>query len=436
VLSRRYLIVTSGLAPLAATASNWPSFRGPNASGVAAGANIPDSFSLNPRRNVAWRAEIPGLGHSSPVVWGDQIFVTTAVSSDANSKRPAPGLGGIDSANTTQAHSYRVLCLDRQTGKPLWDREVHNGEPKIKHHIKASHANSSVATDGRNVIAFFGSEGLYGLDPKGSIRWKQDLGTLNVGLKGEPEVQWGFSTSPILYRNLVIVQCDTQKNSFVAAFDAATGKPAWRVPRNEFPSWSTPVVFEAGGKAVLITIAPHFVYGMDPLTGKEIWRYADETEVRVPAPVLAGDKVVISGGYPPGRRFFVLDAATGKLVWEEAKGGPYTTTPLVVGDKVYIISDKGVLSAHQLAGGKRVYQQRVPEQGGNFSASPVAAGGKIYLSSEEGDIHVVKAGPQFQLLASNSMGEGIYATPAISGGGMIVRTVQAVYSIQAVARAR
>ena len=417
-------------APVVAAARNWPSFRGPNASGVSGATGIPVSWDIQAKKNLTWRTALPGVGHSSPVVWGDRIYITAAVAADPKLQgKPSP-VAGIDSAGDVSPHAYQVVALDTRTGKIVWDRVVHQGTPKIKRHVKASHANPTAATDGRVIVAFFGSEGLHALDVTGKVLWSKDLGVLNVGLKGERNVQWGFASSPVLFENLAIVQCDTQDKSFVAAFNARTGQQKWTSPRQEYPAWSTPVLYTGPGGPILITSGSRQTRGLDPRTGKELWSYADETEVKVPAPVLAGDKVVITGGYPAGRRFFALNARTGKPVWENAKGGPYTTTPVAHREYLYICSDRGVMSCHTVADGKLVYQERIG-RGGSYSASPVIAGDRIYVGSEDGEINVMRSGPKFELLGTNTFPEGIWATPAFSERTMYVRTAGALYAIGA-----
>jgi len=228
----------------------------------------------------------------------------------------------------------------------------------------------------------------------------------------------------------VVVQCDTHDRAFVAAHELRTGKQRWMVKRDEYPAWSTPTVFEGAGGPLLITSSSRQTRAQNARTGAEVWSFADETEVRVPAPLVAGDRVVIGGGYPSGRRFFALDARTGKLLWDNASGGPYTPTPVAWGQHLFICGDNGVLGCYTLADGKRVFQQRLPKPG-SFSASPVVAEGRLFLASEDGEIHVVKASPEYTVVASNTMPEGVWATPAPAGKTLYIRTSAALYAIRA-----
>ena len=425
--------LTFGLTLAAAPASgqNWPGFRGSNAAGVADGAP-PVSWDVAAKRNVAWKTPIPGLAHSSPIVWGDRIYVTTAV---AASGTPSVITGdssksGIDSAKDMVAHSWRLIAIDKTSGKIAWDREVHKGVPRVKRHVKASHASSTPATNGRAIVALLGSEGLFCFDMTGAVKWRQDLGVMDVGLVDDPTYQWGPSSSPIIDGANVIVQNDRHKDSFIAAFDLTTGKPVWRANRDELPTWSTPIIVQTSGRRELITNGGKFIRAYDPATGKELWRMSDNaTQVKVPTPVIAGGSVVVTGGYPPaGRPIYAIrpggsgDIAPSALAWSTQNGAPYTGTPLVHDGIVYACTDNGILSAYDAKSGERIYRSRVAPTAGGFSASPVAAGGHLYLASEEGDVFVVKAGREFQLVATNPSGEIAMATPAISGNMLFVRT--------------
>jgi outer membrane protein assembly factor BamB len=381
---------------------------------------------------VAWKTTIPGLAHSSPIVWGGRIYVTTAVASAGN---PTVRIGdsskaGIDSATDTVSHAWRLLSIDAASGKILWDRTVHQGIPRMKRHVKASHASATPATDGRQIVAIFGSEGLFCFEMDGTLKWRQDLGVLDVGLVDDPSYQWGPASSPVIFENVVIVQNDRHKDSFVAAFDLATGKEVWRTPHDEYPSWATPAVVRANGRTEIVTNAGKHIRGFDAKTGRELWRLSDNlTQVKVPTPVVAGDLVIVTGGYPPGGRpiYAIRPGGSGELnpkglAWQTDRGAPYTGTPLVYDGILYACTDNGILSAYDPKTGNRIYQHRVSTNAGGFSASPVAAAGRIYLASEDGEVFVVRAGRTFELLATNPMGEILMATPAISGNMLIVRT--------------
>lgn len=425
---------------LTAQATNWPQFRGRDASGVAAGASAPPvSWSLEPAKGIGWRAALPGLAHSSPIVWGGRVYVTTAVAAEG---KPGVVVGdvsksGIDPARDTGRHTWRLMALDAQSGKVVWDTVAHEGVPRMKRHVKASHASATPATDGRFIVALMGSEGLFAFDMNGNQKWRADLGVLDVGLVDDPTMQWGPASSPVIFGDMVIVQNNRHRDSFLAAYDLATGKPLWQSKHEDYPSWATPAIVHAGGRTQIVANAGQFIRGFDPKTGRELWRLSDNrTQVKVPSPIVAGDLVIVTGGYPPGGRpiYAIRPDGTGELTdkalaWKTDRGAPYTGTPILYQGILYALTDNGILSAYEPKTGERIYQQRVAG-GAGFSASPVAANGRLYLASEDGDVHVVKAGRAYELLASNRMGEPLMATPAISGNTMFIRTLTSLVAVR------
>jgi outer membrane protein assembly factor BamB len=421
---------------------HWPSFRGPAASGVADGSPTPVTWNATTGENVLWKTPIAGVAVSSPIVWADRVFVSTAVSSDPNAGIRTGLYGDVEPLNDLTKHTWRLIALDKRTGKVLWERVAHEGIPKTKRHPKSSQASPTPATDGQRVIVSFGSEGLYAYDLDGKLIWMRDLGVLNAGWFYDPDYEWGVGSSPIIWKNLVIVQCDIQKNSFVAAFDVSTGKPVWRTEREEIPSWSTPAIFEHNGAAELVTQATKFIRGYDAATGKELWRLSGNSEIAIPTPIVGPGLVIVTNGYRGVQPIFAIKpGAKGDITlksdqtqnefiaWSSTRGGPYIPTPVIYGEHLYVLLNNGVLAAYTVKTGQRVYQERLGGTGGSFSASPVAADGKIYLLSEDGDVFVVKAGATYALLAKNSMGEVLMATPAISNGVLIIRGLKDIFAI-------
>ncbi len=423
-----------------AHAQNWPQFRGPGATGVAEGTAQPVKFDASTSLNVRWKTAIPGLSHASPVVWGNKVFVVSAVSVGKDETRF--GLfGDVAPVKDDPKHAWKVYALDKATGKILWEQTAYEGIPKVKRHPKSSHAASTPVTDGKYLIVNFGSEGLYAYSLDGKLLWKQDLGLLDAGWFYDVDYQWEYGSSPIIFKNLVIVQADIQKNSFIAAFDIKTGKQVWKTPREELSSWGTPTVYEGATRAELITNGTKAIRGYDPATGKELWHLGPMSEITTPTPFVAHDLIFVTSGYPPVQPIYAirpggngdLTLPQGKdssdfVAWSKQRGGPYMPTPIVYGELLYTCSNQGVLTAYNAKTGERVYQERLGGTGGAFTASPVASDGKIYLSSEDGDVFVVKAGPKYELLAKNPVGEVMMATPAISDGLLIVRTVSHLYA--------
>lgn len=438
------LLGAAALAVRAQPAANWPGFRGPSASGVADGTHLPDRWNGTQGENIRWKVELPGLAHSSPIVWGDRVFVTTAISSrpDATFK---PGLYGEGTASEDRTeHRWVLMALDRHTGKVLWEQTAYRGVPREKRHIKATYANATPATDGRIVVAFFGSQGLYAYGLDGRLLWQKDLGVLNAGAYDLPEYEWGTASSPIIYDDLVIVQCDTQGESFVLAASVRTGETVWTTARKELPSWGTPTVVKPRrGKPELVTNASNFVRGYDPMTGEELWRLGGSSKITAPTPIFADDLVVVASGRAPERPIFVIrpggrgditpaDGVSGShVVWRKTGRGSYMPTPVVYDSTLYVLGNAGLFDAYDLRTGREVYRQRLEHGGSGFSASPVAADGRLYLSSEDGDVFVVQSGPEFRLLARNPMGEPLMATPALAPGTMYVRGERHLFAIGA-----
>ena len=421
------LVVCCGAAPHA----NWPSFRGESARGVGTGTP-PTSWDLAQGTNVAWTAAIPGLGHSSPIVWGDRVFVTTAIA--ANGKDAPPVTGIMETVGVAMApgifdHEWRIFALDRATGRVQWQQTAYKGRPRSRHHRKSSHASATPATDGKYVVALMGSEGLYCWDVEGRLVWKKDFGLMNLGMFDSPETQWGPASSPVIAGDVVIVQNDEQTDSFLAAFELATGKQRGRQNREAQPSWATPLIAPQGDRTLVITSSPRVVRASELATGREVWRMEDEAPVRVPSPVLAGDNVIVTGGYPPaGRSTMAIPlASSGRVVpksvrWRIDRGSPYTSTPLVYDNLLYVLTDGGVFSAYDAATGALVYHARLGGGTSGFSASPVAAGGFIYVANEDGELYVVRAGKTPEIVSTHSFRETIFATPALDGNLLIVRT--------------
>jgi outer membrane protein assembly factor BamB len=422
------------LASINTQAQNWPQFRGPGAAGVVEGRTSAVTWDAEKSTNTRWKTAIPGLAHSSPVVWGNKVFISTAVTTAAKDETRYGLYGDVTPVKDDPKHTWKVFALDKQTGKVLWERTAYEGLPKVKRHPKSTHADSTPVTNGKYLVVLFGSEGLYAYDLNGKLLWKQDLGVLDSGWFYDPDYQWEHGSSPIIYRDLVIIQADVQKDSFIAAYHLKTGKLAWKTPRDEISSWGTPTIYEGKTRAELIANGSRAIRGYDPETGKELWRLTPNSEVTTPTPFVAHDLIFVTSGYAPIQPIYAIrPGANGDIslkdgkesndfiAWSKQRGGPYMPTPVVYGDFLYTCSNQGVLTAYNAKTGERIYQERLGGKGGAFTASPVASDGKIYLSSEDGDIFVVKAGPKYELLATNRVGQVMMATPAISDGLVIVR---------------
>ncbi len=408
-------------------AQNWPQFRGTSALGSIDKQNLPATWNIKESSNVKWKAEIPGTGHSSPIVWENTIFLTTAVGSESNWR------------DDSVQHMWKMYAINKTTGKILWEKTAFEGKPKAGRHEKASQCNSTPVTDGKFVAAIMGSEGLYVYSTDGKELWKKDLGLLDPGLADDHTSQWGHASSPILYKDRLIVQIDKHKDSFLAAYRVSDGTEIWKTPRpDELPSWSTPTLHETKGRVELITNG-QYVRGYDVNTGKEIWKFGDQAQVKQPTPFVYRDSIIVTGGYPRGRAIYALKTgATGdistapetttnpNIVWKIEKGGPYTPTPIAYGDQLYSVQNNGVLICYNVKTGEKLYENKLE---GEFSASPVASDGKLYFASEDGNVSVVKAGPVFELIARNDTGAPLYATPAISDKTIFIRNLEGLIAI-------
>jgi outer membrane protein assembly factor BamB len=435
--------------PVGGSAQNWPQFRGPGASGVVEGRAAAVKWDAEKSLNTLWKVPIPGLGHSSPVVWGNKVFVTAAVTTGAKDETRFGLYGDVTPVKDDPKHIWKVYALDKLTGKILWERTAYEGIPKVKRHPKSTHADSTPVTNGKYLIALFGSHGLYAYNLDGKLLWKQDLGVLDSGWFYDPDYQWEYGSSPIIYRDLIIIQADIQKDSFIAAYNIKNGKLVWKTPREEIPSWGTPTIYEGATRAEIITNGSKAIRGYDPMTGRELWRLTPNSEVTTPTPFAARNLIYVTSGYAPIQPIYAIrPGATGDIslkdgavsntfiAWSKQRGGPYMPTPVVYGDILYTCSNQGILTAYNADTGDRLYQERLGGTGGAFTSSPVASDGKLYMFSEDGDVFVVKTGPKYELLSKNPVGEVMMASAAISDGLIIVRGLKHLFAFGEAANQR
>jgi outer membrane protein assembly factor BamB len=423
------------IAAVPLQAADWPQWRGPAGQGISPEQGLPTAWG--PSSNIEWRTPLPGRGHSSPVTWGDVVFVTAAVEGPA-----IPGAGPVkhtvdgepfvhpDSLGGNRQHTLKVLALDRRSGRLLWDRTAYEGRVFDDRHRVNTYASPTPVTDGRRIYAFFGAEGLYAYTVEGELAWKASLGQIRtLGL--------GVGASPVLHRNILIVQCDEDMGhqSFIAGLDTATGKVVWKRARPVQASWSTPVLVQAGGRTELVTNGNEWVISYDPATGRELWRVPGVQSNAIHTPLIADGLVVVTAGFPDKRTIAIRPGpetslkGAPRIAWRYDKGTAYVTSNLAYDRYVYLLSDGGIMTCLEASTGKVVYEGgRVPVPA-RFMASPVAFEGKILLLSEEGDTFVVRSGPKHEILGVNKLGEAAYASPAISNGRILIRTETALYSI-------
>ena len=430
------LVVTAASArpQEAAERFQWPSFRGPAASGVADGQSPPTAWDPETGHNVLWRTPIPGLGHSSPIVWDDRIYLTTAVSADPDAVFRYGTDGRQDRRSDRSRNVWYVYAIDRLGGEILWVREAVSGNPSVQRHPKNSYASATPATDGEHVVVLVATGGLFCYDVDGELLWDLDLGPLDSGASYDNAYQWGAASSPIIWQDLVIVQADQQEGSFIAAFDIGTGEEVWRTPRDLISSFSTPTIHVGAERTELVTNGAGTMHGYNPSSGEELWRMSGSSLNTTPTPVSDQGLVYVTSGYRTRPIFAIREGATGDIsladgessnahvAWSSPRDGPYIASPLVYRGYLYVVSANGVLTVFDAITGERAYKRRIGDTGGAYSASPIAADDRIYLTSEDGDIFIVRAGPEYELLAINRMGEVCLATPAISEGQIFIRT--------------
>jgi outer membrane protein assembly factor BamB len=416
-----------------ACAANWPQFRGPDACGVDASAATPVHWDVEKGENIRWHTAIPGLAHSSPIIWDHVIYISTAVSQDTQDVKV--GLyGDIASADDQESHQWRLLAIDKDSGKVLWDKLATEGIPRGKRHPKATHCNSTPATDGEHIVAIFGSEGLFCFDLNGKPLWKKDLGPMKSGYYVVPSAQWGFSSSPVIHDGKVVVLCDVLGDSFLAEFAVADGRELWRTPRKDVPTWGTPAVAKAGGRTEILVNGWHNTGAYDFADGKEIWKLEGGGDIPVPTPIVNSNLAYFTSGHGAERpmRAIRLDdhavtvTQTGvtnpAIAWKQERKGDYMQTPILVGDFLYGCLDVGILTCFEANPGAVKYSERLGNGSEGFTASPVSDGRNLYFTSEVGHVYVIPANGTFSVAATNDLKETCLSTAAISDGTLFYRT--------------
>jgi outer membrane protein assembly factor BamB len=416
---------------------NWPAFRGGASAGVAEAKTLPDVWDKD--KGVVWSVAIPGQGWSSPVVWGERVFVTS-VQSDKELPESKKGLyiNDLQGKVMPGEHRWLVHCLDFKIGKVLWTREAHKGVPTTRH-IKNSYASETPVTDGERVYAYFGNVGLFCYDFEGKLQWSQKLGTYKT------RMGWGTAASPALEGDKVFVVHDNEEHSFLVALEKKTGKEWWRVERDEKSNWATPFVWKHALRTEIVTAGTNKVRSYDP-DGKLLWELAGMSVISIPTPFASEGLLYVTSGYVMDSRmkpvYAIRPGASGDVslgedtsnkwvAWSQRQAGPYHPTPLVYGDYLYVLYDRGMLSCFEAKTGKLVYDRQKLDKAANaFTASPWAYDGKIFCLSEDGDTIVVQAGKEFKVLGKNSLDEMCMATPALAHGSLILRTASKLYRIE------
>jgi outer membrane protein assembly factor BamB len=422
----------------------WRQFRGPHASGNGDGQGAPATWDVASGMNVRFKTPVPGIALASPIVDGGRIFVATAVSAKGDATFRTGLYGDGDSVDDTSQHSFRLLALSANDGKILWDQEVAGLAPTVRRHLKSSLANSTPVTDGERVVVLFGTVGvLAAYDRDGKLLWRRDIGVLEANDPQSGTAEWGHASSPVIWRDLVIVQADRRRESYLAAYRITTGEPVWRVDRAEPSTWATPTVVTGPSGDELVTNGTT-IRAYDPATGALLWHLGPNSEVVVATPVVADGIAYVTAGYPPVRPVYAIRAgsrgdlglangarSSAAIAWSHGRGGTYLPTPILYRGHLVTLNNNGILTVYRADTGEEVHRARVGASGTSFSASPVAADGRLYLASEEGEVFVLRGEPGYEQLAVHAMGEVVMATPAIAEGLMVVRTLGHVVGLAA-----
>lgn len=420
--------------------ADWPLFRGEGYGGVATG-KLPVEWNCDPAagpdKNIQWKTAVPGLGHASPIILGDRIYLITAESEDAGKRSLKLGLyGDIKPADDNGVQTWLLLCLDRKTGREIYRKPFRKQKPGSVRHTMATHANSTLASDGKYLVACLGADGLYCFDKSGKVLWQVELGPMRLGMYG---ADWGYSSAAAIAKDRVFIVCDEVKEPFFASYDLRTGKPGFRVSRKGVSerSWSTPFVLTQAGKSQVILNGYPWIVSYDAFTGEELWRLASGGDIPVPTPFVAGDLIYITNGHGGKTPVYAIRqtakgniTGTEHVAWSAEQGGAYLSTPVVYGGNIYLVNFNGVIRCFDAVTGKKHFEQRL---GGNslaVAASLVAGDGKVYVPTQDGDMIVLAAGNTFQQLAKNAMGAGLMATPAIADGVLYVRTASQMVAVR------
>lgn len=416
----------------------WPQFRGSQSLGAVDGPNLPDTWSKT--ENVAWATDIPGVGWSSPIVWGDNIFVTSVISSVEGEKAKKGLYFGGERPLAKDEHRWVVYCIDFKTGKIRWEREVYKGilaSAQLKH-LKNSYASETPVTDGERVYAYFGNVGLFCLDMKGKPLWSKTFGVFQT------RYGWGTAASPVLHQDRVYIVNDNDEQSFILALNKKTGEQIWRTERKEGTNWASPYIWENEVRTEIVTSGTNRVRSYD-LAGKLLWEFSGMSSIAIPTPFSKFGLLYIASGYIGDQLrpvYAIRAGASGDIslkqgeqinqhiAWYSPQAGPYNPSPLIYGDIYYTLYDRGFLTAHDAKTGKEVYgKQRIDPATTAFTSSPWAYNGKIFCLSEDGDTFVIQAGNDFKVVGKNSLDELSLATPAIVRGSLIIRTASRLYRI-------
>lgn len=418
----------------------WLSYRGYRSSGVLDNASLPDSFNLATGYNIIWKTTLPGMGISSPVIFGNNLFISSAVS-ESDKAGFKPGLyGDIRPVNDSSVHEWKVFCFDKSTGRKIWEKTACKGVPKMKRHPKSTHANTTLAVNDKYVVAFFGSEGLYCYSVDGKLQWKKDFGLLKSVFFTQESAEWEFASSPIIYENTVIIQCDVLNNSFLATYDIQSGKEKWRTSRDEYPGWCTPNIYNDGGKICIAVNGFKHRGGYDFKTGEEIWSMSGGGDIQIPTPVVGNGLIYFNSAHGKSSPIMAIrtdakgditlkegESSNKYVKWSIPRGGSYMHTMLLYHNKLYNINWNGTINCLDPDSGKEIYTAKLGNSK-SFIASPVASDGKIFIPDEEGTVYIISDADRLDILSVIPLNEVCMTAPAITDRMIYFRTQNTLFA--------
>lgn len=444
--------------PHSTTQSDWPAFRGAGATGVAEGYSLAAAWNADPESgplaNILWKTEVPGLGHSSPVISGNRLFLLTAVAADGKAPLQVESGGKPTAADDNGEQQWLLLCYDKTDGALLWRSAIHTGKPRATRHAKATHANTSVCVSGDRIVAFLGSEGIHCFDLTGQKLWERDLGVINISKYG---IGWGFASSPTIHADRIVIVCDDPKAPYVAALQLSDGQEVWRTNRKVVceRSWGTPLVYNVGNKSQVIVNGWPLIVSYDLENGKELWRLMGGGDNPVPTPFAADGRIYITNAHGGPAPIFAINPALaegdisdiakqaaedggaresseGPVAWSTYKGGSYMSTPVVYRNQLYVGTTRGIIRSYNAKTGKKLFEKRLSRKNGKAGviSSLVAGDDKIYVAAENGIVYVLEQGTEMNIISENAMGAPCLASPAISAGTLFIRTTKELVAIR------
>ena len=446
MLSRRQLLGSIAVAAVAKSysfANDWPAFRGAAGKGISDAGSLPVEWRVgdgeSDSNGIKWIETLPGLAHGSPILVDGKLYLTNAISSSGASELKVGRSGAPTAADDNESQQWLVQCIDSKDGKTIWSNVAREGKPGATRHVKATHANTTLACQGDHLVAFFGSEGLYNYTLQGELRWKKDLGVIDISKYG---IGWGYASSPAIFEDRIVLLCDDPQKPFAICLDLNSGEEVWRVDRQGVSerSWATPlIVGESVADAQVVINGWPWIVSYNLQDGSERWKLKGGGDNPVPTPFVEHGYIYVTNAHGGPSPIYAIrpdakgditptDGHSKSIAWSLQRGGSYMSTPVVYRDHIYFGNTNGSMRCFNALSGEPVYQERLAT-GAAIYASLVAGDGKIYAAAENGKVYVIKAGEKFELLAENEMASPCFATPVIAEDTIYFRTTSSIVAV-------